>query len=356
MKAIVLKCKPGSRFHFGKYAPDADTALNDSDEIMHSDTLFAALVNTYNETFGDAQELVDAFAAGNIKISSLMYCLEQDKNYTWFLPKPISFNLFEAKDYKNFRGIKYISKQVWESIENPAELANNEQYKLAANNLFCISSGELKMPETGLSEEEKTEELKAFSFYHIITLPKVSVRDNEGIYQLTVAEIADNHELAPGSNIHYYFLMEETEKFDRAIAGKLQNVIELLPYTGIGAERSTIGNIESVEMIENWKIEIPEDKQDKMFSASVSLFSPTEADINKMIYYKTIMRGGRRLGIKSDPEKKYLKSVRMVCEGAILHKDCEGTLADISPADDKTYLRCGKAISLPVRSPWIPAI
>ena len=354
MKAIVLRCVPGSRFHFGKYAPDDDTALNDSDDIMHSDTLFAALVNTYQEVFGDAQELINEFEAGPLSISSLLYCLQQNDQYTWLLPKPICFNLFESDDYKEFRSIRFISKGVWENLQLPSSLTDTKLYHRFAGNQTVITGSEIKFPDEYKDEEKRKWLLDRIRLSRIITLPKVRVRDTpeeRGIYQLTVTEIADNTQLKIGLTVHLYFLIND-DNLPKEIIGKFFSVIDMLPYTGIGAERSTIGKIEGVEVINDWKIEL--DNADTELMSAISLFSPVQNDLTKMKYYKTIIRGGRRLGRKDDDKNRYLKSVRMISEGAILHKDCEGSLADVSPDADKAYLRNGKPLGLPVRSQWIP--
>lgn len=347
MKAIVLQCLPGSRFHFGKHAPDDDTALNDSDELAHSDTVFAALVTTYAQIFGDADELVEAFSAGHVNVSSMFYCIKQKESYTWLLPKPVCFNLFDADDYKSFRGIRFISKKVWETIKDPAQLVTDIQYQLFGGNQFALMSGELVL-------DEKQRQFDKFSLANLITLPKVRVRDNpkdRGIYQLTITEIADNSNNFPGISVHFYFLLDDDE-LSATVKQKLYTVIEALAWSGIGAERSTIGKIEKVEIIDDWKINLTDEGK----IASLSLFAPVNDDGGKLHYYKFLLRGGRRLGNKFEQDSKnhYLKTVRMIAEGAILEKNCKGQLADVSTEDDQTYLRHGKPLGIPVPLKWIP--
>ena len=355
MKAIVLKCRPGGRFHFGKYAPDDDTALNDSDEFMRSDTLFAALVNICQDCFGEAQQMVDAFASGQIKISSLFYCLEQNQKYIWLLPKPVSFNLTETQDYKSFRSIKFISKKVWETIINPAQLTDSSLYKrLGKKGDTIVGSDEIKF-----AAGEKDETLfSSIEIYKTETLPKVRVRDTfkeRGIYQLTVTEIADNRQATEDLLVHYYFLAE-TSGLAQNLEEQLLTTLNMLPYTGIGAERSTIGKIEGIEIIEDWKLSMKD--EDAIHEATLSLLSPVTEDLNKMMYYKTILRGGRRIGRSETDEKKnqYLESVRMATEGAIVQKNISGQLADVSPQKNKSFLRNGMPLCLPVRLPWIPQL
>lgn len=354
MKAIVLKCTPGSSFHFGKYAPDSDTALNDSDELMHSDSLFAALVNTYEDCFGDANEFVEVFK-DKLRISSLFYCLQHNGEYIWLLPKPVCFSLIQTKDSKAFRNIRYISKKVWENIKEPKMLINNPQLFLSDKNVFAAYRDELIQEG---SKENIVDDLTKLKLFSCITLPKVTVRadtEDQGIYQLTVTEIADNSKYVEGLKVHYYFLMDDS-MLDDKMKANTEAVIKMLAYTGIGAERSTIGRIEDVEIISNW--EIKGDDWDKNHDCSISLFSPTtDEEMNKMVYYKTIMRGGRRIGKTEGYERKeplFLKSIRMATEGAILTKGLQGDTKLISPEGHKNiFLRYGKPFCLPVHTQWL---
>ena len=362
MKAVVLKCSTGSRFHFGKYAPDDDTALNDSDEIMHSDTLFAALVLTWQQCYGDAQDLVMAFENNKLRISSLFFCLQQENKYVWMLPKPICFNLVQTDDYKAFRSIKYISKKVWETIETPAALENNMLYLCSEKNEFVIVKDEINLKK-GEIENIKKHFTTSIKLSETLTLPKVTVRGNEserGIYQLTVTETPDNNRYAEKLQVHYYFLLDDTG-LDEAEKTKLKTVLKLLADNGIGAERSTIGRIEDVEIVENWDIEKKDNDAswDASTGCCVSLFSPeNKEDSKQMIFFKTIMRGGRRTGKASGDERinpVYLKSVRMLCEGAIVTNAAKGSMKNVSPEKDSNiYIRYGKAFCLPVRKNWLP--
>ena len=77
MRAIILQCPRGARFHFGNIALDENTSLNDTAIHPHSDTLFSALINTAAKMDQSlTQQLVDDFAAGNVRISSGFFCLE----------------------------------------------------------------------------------------------------------------------------------------------------------------------------------------------------------------------------------------------------------------------------------------
>ena len=45
-KAIILKCRQGSRFHFGEFVREQSTALFHTGDYIHSDVLFAAFISS----------------------------------------------------------------------------------------------------------------------------------------------------------------------------------------------------------------------------------------------------------------------------------------------------------------------
>lgn len=355
MKAIILKCRPGSRFHFGKYAPDADTALNDSSEIMHSDTLLAALLNTYQELLGNAQPLVNAIHAGQINISSLFYCFEQEQQYTWLLPKPACFDLFgDSTRPKIFKGVQWISKGVWETLTHPGELLTSGEVVLAAKGKIALLAEEIKLP-AGVTVAEK--EYLGLRHMEQDTLPKVLVRgniDERTIYQLTVNEIADNNKLIAGLQVHYYFLLQNSETADPSVLKNLEQVFSIIHWQGIGAERSTIGQLAGMEIVNGWQIN--PGAMHNEYAATASLYAPLPEEMDGLLFYHTLLRGGRRLGHNhtEDNKNRYLKTLRMVQEGAIVNRAASGCLGDVSPLADKSFLRHGMAFCLPIPQTWIP--
>lgn len=357
MKAIVLNCLQGSRFHFGKYAPDGDTALSDSDELLHSDTLFSALINTYQELTGNADSLVNYFRVGAIRISSLYFCFEQNGNYTWLLPKPITINLEETKEYKKLKSIRYLSKSVWEKLINPSQLLTDSiDYLFAWNNHIALSKDDLKFSNS-ISLDKKLEALQMICPVNILTLPKVRVRDfeeNKTTYQISVTEIANNEKWLDDLKVHFYFLIDFEGEHALEAEKMLMDAVNLLVLNGIGGERNTMGALESFAVIENWQIDMEE--KSTTHAATVSLVNPAlNSDLSNS-YYRFLLRGGRRLGRDIDTNTKIsssLKSVRLITEGAVLKLDTEGTIVNISPNDNGKFFRNGMPLYLPVKKQWI---
>jgi CRISPR-associated protein Csm4 len=357
MKAAILKCKSGSQFHFGRYAPDSDTALNDTSEIMHSDTLFAALVNTYNDIFNDTDDFVKCFEEGAIRVSSVFFCMEQQGKFVWFLPKPVSFDMIKADDYKSFKHIRYISKKLWEHIDSPKELAdlmNSKEKKIAVlHDSFAMFKDEIE-----LIAPDKEDAWKRLKLYYSVNLPKVQVREpkKEGnLYQLNVTEIADNSKRAAGLNTHYYFLYEFSDAIEEDFKERFKQVLKVLAHTGIGAERSTIGQLEEI---------IPEEKSwetpngDSESHCTLSLLSPGEKDLPLLQFYRTMIRGGRAIGKKQENNQMHLQSLQMIREGAVVSREVKGKIHLINPQNSERmslpkFKRCGTVVSLPLKKSWL---
>ena len=347
MKAVVLRLKPHSRFHFGKYAPDSDTALNNSSEIMHSDTLFAAMINIYNSVFQDTNAFVRQFEECQIKISSVFYCMQQNGEMIWFLPKPLIFNLVETFDYKEFNKIEFISKKLWETLKNPIEIINNPDI-IIIQKKYALLKSESTIPENVLSK---------VSLFNSVVFPKVHIRkpnQEGGLFQLNSIEIADNSEIDKSLHIHFYFLLKTTNQFDQEYGSKLDTLLKILADEGIGAERSTIGQVEGFQIVDNWEINFKEKTSDISNSALVSLYSPTKNELKALTFGKTILRGGRILGKKEDKNYFRLKTIRLATEGSIIKNSGAGQVVNITPEGWKgaPYKRNGIAFTLPISESW----
>lgn len=346
MKAILLICKPGSRFHFGEYAPDSDTALSRTSLVLHSDTLFAAFVNIYKDIFGDATELVSAFENGAISMSSAFFCLQKNEEIIWFLPKPASFDAFDFNGKgKAQKKIQFLSYGLWKKIENPPVLVHNRQIAIIQNSFACLKSELLPNLDT------------SFKVYHKDITTKVQVRlpvKEDNLYQLNTVEIPEPVATETRIQTHYYFLMND-EILDSRIRHNLDMVLKVFIHHGAGGERSQMGHFEDYKIIEDWIPPI----NDGDYACCLSILSPLETDMNNLTFYHTMFRGGRRLG--SDEQSAdakvngptHLKSLRVIKEGAILKKDAKGDIRDISLSNDKSFLRYGKAFTIPVKNTWI---
>lgn len=346
MKAVLFKLKQGAKFHFGMYAPDVDTSLSRGDIIFHSDSLFSSLIVTYNNLYTDTNLFVRQFKDNNIQISSINYFLEINNKKIYFLPKPIHFNLTNVNEYKSFKKIQFISKYLYEIINHPGELL--EDSVIILQQKFAVHKSEL------IDIEHYSVFLRLFDkeLYQKVFVNKKTQGDD--LYQLDVLEISDNLNLKVPISVGFYFLKMTSEDFDKEYNNKLKNIYEILKNEGIGAEKSTMGNIEDIEEVD-WKLDIK--TQHPSYKMTASLFFPQDSENDDVVYAQTILRGGRTLGSgekSSEDGRKRLKVTRMVKEGSILNKNTIGSIQDISPDDWKNtpFLRNGKALLLDVNQNW----
>lgn len=333
-KAIILKCNANTRFHSGKIRVDTTNMLEDTSEILHSDTLFSALVNLAAKVMPEKVEaIITWFQTNKIKISSIFYCIEKNNQYLYFLPKPLNFNITKAGiDRKSVKRIRYISKGIWEQKVKSEDWFNEAKCTVLQNEFVCLNE-ELDLLMVADNQRQFLE------VYNSAATPKVHVHkdraDKENrYYSQANIQISDNGEVV---NIHLYFLLQENlEENDKKW---INTLLELLPYEGIGGDRTAGSGIfegkeERVFCIEN--------QTGKAISLSLSI-PENDDEFKAYENYELLTRGGRQTH-----DDGVLKRVRMISEGAVLTDAMvNGTIVDISNDNSKAkYLRNGKCLTL----------
>lgn len=343
MKAVVLHCAPGAQFHFGRIAADPDASLDSTSDIPHSDTLFSSLVVVTDKAFPtQTRKLLAAFDSGQIRLSSGFYCLHRlsregshEEAFVWFLPKPVHHDLvrLEGLDRKMVSRVQFVSAGVWRAGWGPKEWC--ERAVFLQGQKFVALPDELAA--LGISPE-KAQKVR---LYGHATLPKVSVhkptREN-ALFAQTNLQMGDNRYLDRDLRVHFYFLLENDLPADQAAL--LESALQLLADEGIGGERSTgCGRIEAITQ-QNFDLDLPPTDQ----LCTVSLVNPADADdLQRLTHYRITTRGGRRT-----LHDGKLRRVKMVAEGAVAAAGLTGRTVDISANQDKSYLRYGKALCLPL--------
>lgn len=333
IKTAKIKIKPYSRFHFGEFRLDDNLSLSSTSYFAHSDTLFSALVNSFFMYNGEAENFVDSFKSGNIKISSLFYYLSSKSKTIYFLPKPIYLNVNSPKDglHKFRNKIKFVSLGTWENgFEQQKWINNNNEY-IVLNEIFIITKNEFT--ELGL-KLDKTD----IKITKITDVPKSPIRahNNASIYYQANVEIAKNK----GLDIGWYFLYEAPIEEDET---NLQIATNVMAYSGIGGEISNTGRtIDSDPVFEEFDIRVNNNDE----FVNLSLYIPkNESEFNKIKYYETFLRGGRKT-IHGDASV-----IRMIKEGAsITHKNVCGEIVDLGlDRNNNNILRNGIPLLIPAR-------
>ncbi len=372
MKAVKMICPTSGRFHFGLVGLDENSSLYQTSEIIHSDTLFSAIVNIYAQAFGESttDELVNAFKAGEISISSAYYCLDRNsivdkkapsgeatqqietQQTIYFLPKPVSLDLFidDIEAVKQLGKVAFISKMVWEKGILPNDKTGRKQDWL---NECRIIAGKFLIHKTEL-QAEVVKSIK--KIYTLEAAPKIadhSRRKQNNIYfqtdlLLQSTPINKQQFIQP----HFYFLFEtswqeESENYKRFCF----TFEHLLPDTGIGGSISTGSGQILTCQIQDFAMA---NSSSKHF-ASMSLIAPQVEDAPHIHFAKTIIRGGRVLGNQekavANNKQQRLQKIRMLAEGAILSQPNIGGVPKLHPTGK--YYRYGRSLSIPIHSNYV---
>lgn len=347
MKAVILKTKPYSMFRLGAGSKD------DVDLIIHSDTLFSAIINMHSQVYENTDQLIELFDNDVIKISSAFPLLADTdfKNKIMFLPKP-ELDYRYSDNFKTEKKIKFISFKVLEDIiakkNNTFSFADKTKYLILNESFVCrideLNSSNLAREihpfiSTDISAKTKVHSsTQEDSFYH------------ETNIQLLPIKLKDQSVIYP----HFYFLLEGS--LDNKNLEEIFTCLRLLSEEGIGGERSA-GKGHFNEIIIN-EIELPNMSELTNYF-TVSLTNPNnQQEFNSFLRYEIITRGGGAVNLDDDSEnydfdtKPYRKKqVRMIAEGAFVNGNIKGRLVDISP-DINTYshkiFRNGKCFLLPI--------
>jgi CRISPR-associated protein Csm4 len=322
IKTVVLALRPNSRFHFGKVSMDVNTALADTDEFLHSDVLFSALVNNLAQVKDKkyVDEFVTCFKNNQIKISSGFYCIKDEKQYHYLLPKPVTATNF-IKDYSKIKTVKklqFIPTSLWETSPNDwfESDCNETKQVLIPNETNFESIEHLYKKEIvpNLVKHKPNEDAKGPFSLAVIQIPKL------------------DHSLS----VHFYFLYEISKDVSEEMQKAFEYAVDMIAFNGLGGERSSgCGSVSAI----NWEVnQCPISDIETGLKINLGLFIPTEEEFKNCQSYKLVTRGGRKAKSISQ-----LQRVRMISEGAIIKSEnIQGKTEDLGG----NHLRYGQPISI----------
>jgi CRISPR type III-A-associated RAMP protein Csm4 len=326
MKIIILRSRPGTRFHFGKalgaYTEELHNTQKTTSDYLHSDTLWSALVNSWALS---CPETVEDFIAQcineNFKLSSAFYCLNKS---LFFLPKPLSLNLFKVTDPKRMKNIRFISKGIWENGIMPDDWFESDKCTLLQNEKVVALKSEI------------SEKINLFS---IETNAKTSARNikvlEDSFYFQT--------DLTLGNSVQWYFFIDNQMPIH--LHTDFHLAMDTLVNLGIGGERTTgCGSLYGFEEHDfdfnfNNSTLVEESNQ----CVSISLVSPIENELSETSLYQAIKRGGRFY-----EKGKSLPMIQMLLEGAVLDNELKGRIIKLN--DQPKIMRYGLNFPVPLHS------
>ena len=331
MQAIILKSNFGTRFRFGEALGASTEEIHNTPKstslYLHSDTLWSALVNAWALCCPETVEnFISECRNGKLKLSSAFYCVENKGKNIYFLPKPVSLNLFQYTEPRRLKKVRFISKGVWEGGLLPEDWFDSGKCTLLQNESVVALKSEIDTP------------VKLFS---VETTPKIHARniankDNSFYYETNLF-------LSHGDNykVNWYFLLEN--KLPENLKKDFQKAMQTLVNLGIGGERATgSGGLSGFQEAE-LEFKLPEISN---YQVSVSLIAPDKNELTENSLYQIIKRGGRLL-----ENGNCLPMVQMLLEGAVFDTKIEGNIVSLN--DNPPIVRYGLNLSIPLHNNFI---
>lgn len=328
MQAIVLKSDAGTRFHFGSNSNIAlgDTgALASVSEILHSDTLFSAIVNAWSMSSPETTEgFVTECKEGKFKLSSVFFYVYYKSKPIFFLPKPISLNLFSFDEPKKLKKLKYISKGIWERGLHPSEWFNENKCTLLQQGKFVAFKDEIDQP---------------IKLFEVETAPKVRARnvsDREHSYYYQTDLFLYGNERY---HVNWYFVLDNN--LSENLRNDFDKAMKVMVNLGIGGERSSgCGSLKGYELID-----FPIENKNSTFRSSLSLIAPHKGELTANSLYQIIKRGGHFFDGQSLPV------IQMLLEGAVFDSVISGQIVELKTTPP--VLRNGLNLDIPLHDNFI---
>jgi CRISPR-associated protein Csm4 len=287
---LLVRLKFKSAFRIG----GGETTQDDEFQgILHSDTLFSALMNEWVRLFPD-DEFDKLVADIPFKLSSAFpYYINE-----YYLPTPIG-----------------TGKLYMEKLRDAPFLELYDFLDLANGNDKGILKKELNNPVDDMM----------FS----LTVPRVSI---DRISAATNIFESSGWFFKDGGGL--YFLVE---LIDETISDKFALCMRLLGQSGLGADRS-IGcglfesEIENIDAGGPWTDLFGKRDGEKTAHCALSLICPSKEEAKEALSYRLLTRKGWIFSRSSTVQMKR-RACKMLAEGSLLRKPINGGVASVTPMD-----------------------
>lgn len=341
MKIARIPLQAHTRFHFGVMKFDHDLALADTTFYAHSDTLFSALVHSYDRLHESGEQLIDRFRDGSLKVSSLLFYL-RSKNKpevsVYFIPKPLFLEARSGKRadgrHKERNRIKFVSLGVLEQGFRADDWLEQKAFHVLQKS-FVITEAERE------ALGQTPADLNDLRIAEKVLSPKSPQRShvqNASIFYQTDLQIGDSDQLEIGWYCWYEAEAEAEHMFKQAL--------NVMAYTGIGGEIYNTGRTIPAAP-EFSSVVLPEVTTHRAYT-NVGLLNPKDAEeLGKVSFYQTAFRGGRTG--TGDPNGK-AKVVNMIVEGALISSESvRGRLVELGVDEqERTIYRNGTTLLIPI--------
>ncbi|MHA1785672.1 MAG: type III-A CRISPR-associated RAMP protein Csm4 [Candidatus Helarchaeota archaeon] len=314
MKYKIIKLKFDSMVHFGT----GGYGLEDSSDILHSDTIFGALSNAWFQLHDrvKVENFLKNLESGDVNLKISTAFPFQDDLY--FLPQPCHFfSIFEETSDKELKKFDYLDLETFEKISNGAHLDGSDIKKL--KNL-----------------KDKFKEIFKKIEFPKNAIDRTSVQSN--IYYLEAVRFNKKAGL-------YFFYETSLDVYENW----LKPALKFLQDEGFGGKRTWgLGLFKFEE--DELEINQPSDPN---YYMTLSLFYPNvekkEEDIFQQGYWKLKARGGWIFSRNAIKEARR-PNIRMIAEGSLFSKQPKGALVihELKEIDHLIY-RNGVSFSIPIK-------
>jgi len=335
VKYKLFKLKFVSPLHIGTNRPGFES----SDEILHSDTLFSALVNCWSQLYPDDLNLFFPKEAKSLVIpffaisSAFPYMKERLYFPKPYLPLDIPKEITEANPNlsKKLKSITYFSQTLFEKV------ISNEEIRISTD--WISADGRFAHSKT-LSKREAGE--IPFVMVDVPRIVKDRMTDEATPFHFTRIQFYKDAGL-------FFLAKFQNDEWEK----KFTAVLRLLGDTGIGGDRSVGHGLFQVKLIDD--IDICTPKEPSHF-LTLSLYHPTVAEaknINMEASYQIVERKGWIFSGNSKPLRR--QAVRMFREGSVFPgkaETCGDTIIVLKKQPELNLhhdvFRFGQALVVPV--------
>jgi len=319
----VCKLKPKGPLHLGS----REAGEEETEEYIHSDTLFSAICNCYRLLYGKKklESMLQLFREYRFPflISSAFPFI--DETFLFPLPKNKNLKLLDEPD--KFKKIEFVSDEIFKRV------IKNEDISKFLNEDNLIQDKRVLM-------HYKSKKKKFIWSIHSEVPHAVLDR------KTNVSNIFHFSEVRYTQGCGLFFLIDwKSQEYEDELKGTLN----LLAHEGVGGDRTSGKGLFKRPEFDKISFQI-EEKSSKYF-VSLSLYYPLKAEIRSVKggWYELIKRGGWIYSVESRTLRR--KSIRMLLEGSVLPEiGNKGELKDVTPDILKTHkvYRYGIPFKIPV--------
>lgn len=264
-KIIAYKLKFSTPLHVDTHG----VGYEKTDETIHSDTLFSALMTLWVHFYDDDVEALCQNPPFFIS-SAFPY-----KSTTYFFPRPMTVIGKEGEDDyktgKKLKKVKYISKNLFEAILKGERLEFNEE-ETFQNHTFWLGKN-----SDGIHKDSK--------IFAVREVPRVTIDR-----KTSSSEIFYFSEIVFEKDSGLFFL---TRFKDNGLRSKFETVLRLLGDEGIGGDKRVGKGMFSLQIDEDFDLSIPRNTDSFL---TLSLYYPEEDEFDggvlKNARYNLVSRKG----------------------------------------------------------------